>query len=411
MQLDLEMSFSTPHMVMKVIENLLTETILPAIRPDWRAPTNSLIKKISITMNRKAAFRDALEFAVMPYKNAMARYGSDKPDLRIWDQIHRVDDWVPQNLKQMLSSLQHPVVEMIKVPMNGDEPEKSRSFIASFMGSPTASPYVNNPHGMPGVTVFDPQKPLNGLASFGHEAAEKVERKFKPTAGDVFVVQCRPDEPLSGSSTMLGNMRMDLHHAAIDKGLLPQLKGFRPVWIVDFPLFTRQSDTDESQIGAAGFCSTHHPFTAPKLRTRDALERLLSDPLQVVGDHFDLVINGVEVGGGSRRIHDAMMQEFVLREILQLKPAQIENFRHLLNALKAGCPPHTGFALGFDRLMALLTDVPSVRDVIAFPKYGNGIDQVVKSPAPITAEQLSTYHLAISDAVDADEPAKVSLKA
>lgn len=210
---------------------------------------------------------------------------------------------------------------------------------------------------------------------------------------------------------MLGNMRVDINHAAIEKGFSPPLVGCRPLWIVDFPLFTKQSDADGAPSGASGLCSTHHPFTAPRVKDEKGLEALLSDPLSVRGDHFDLVINGVEVGGGSRRIHDAEMQEFVLREVLQLSKGQIENFRHLLNALKDGCPPHTGFALGFDRLMALLMDVPSVRDVIAFPKYGNGVDQVVKSPAPITNEQLSTYHLAISDGVEVEQPEKVSIKA
>lgn len=410
-------------MVMKVIENVLTESILPAIRPDWAPHQNRqadklIIKRGNFQNTTQAAkmesaedFEGSLNFNIVRYEDAMSSYGSDKPDLRIWGRIQRVEMFIPSNLKQMLSSLQDPIVEMLKVEMKDTVPEKSRDFVASFMGSPVALPYVKNQHGMPGVTVFDPQKPLSGLASFGHEAATKVEEILSPNPGDIIIIQARPNEPMSMGSTMLGNMRIDINHAAIEKGFSPPLTGCRPLWIVDFPLFTHQSDAEGAPSGASGLCSTHHPFTAPRVKNEEGLQALLSDPLSVRGDHFDLVINGVEVGGGSRRIHDAQMQEFVLREVLQLSDGQIENFRHLLNGLKDGCPPHTGFALGFDRLMALLTDVPSVRDVIAFPKYGNGVDQVVKSPAPITNEQLSTYHLAISDGVKADQPEKVSLKA
>ena len=425
MQLDLEMSFSSPHMIMMIIENLLNQTILPAIRPEWAGPVASLIDRDLLKMNRASHFTARTDYPVMRYQTAMAFFGSDKPDLRIRAKIHRID-WIPQNLKQMLSSLENPVVEMVKIEMNDSEPGESRSFVSSFMDSSTAKPYIKNSHGSPGITVVDPQKPLSGLASLGHEAAARVEELLSPQPGDILVMQCRPDEPFSGGSTMLGNLRIELHSAAIEKGLSPPLTGFHPLWVVDFPLFTKQTEEDEGQDGGAGLCSTHHPFTAPKLKTLKAadvlngtedtsgmatLRNLLSDPLQVTGDHFDLVINGVEVGGGSRRIHDSKMQEFILREVLQVRPERIENFRHLLDALAAGCPPHTGFAIGFDRLMAILCDVQSVRDVIAYPKYGNGVDHTVKSPSPITDEQLSTYHLRISDSIKADTPGTVSLKA
>jgi aspartyl-tRNA synthetase len=137
----------------------------------------------------------------------------------------------------------------------------------------------------------------------------------------------------------------------------------------------------------------------------------MTDPLKVIGDHYDLVINGVEVGGGSRRIHIAEMQELILQGVLKLAPERLEDFRHLLNALKCGCPPHAGFALGFDRLMAMLTDRASVRDVIAFPKYADGEDKFVKSPSLMTADQLATYHLAITDEEVANPPPPVSRRA
>ena len=107
------------------------------------------------------------------------------------------------------------------------------------------------------------------------------------------------------------------------------------------------------------------------------------------------MINGVEVGGGSRRIHDAKLQEMILRDVLKMPKDRVEDFRHLLNALEAGCPPHAGFAIGFDRLMTILTRQTSVRDVIAFPKWGDGEDRMVGAPAKMTKEQLKTYHLGV----------------
>lgn len=159
-------------------------------------------------------------------------------------------------------------------------------------------------------------------------------------------------------------------------------------------MFTPQSgeSTDPGQGGSAGFSATHHPFTAP-LTPKDA-SLLVTDPLRARADHYDLVVNGVELGGGSRRIHLASMQEYIFREILKMTPKGIAQFSHLLDALRAGCPPHAGFALGFDRLVAVFTHTDSVRDVIAFPKSMKGEDLTVKSPGKITEEQLGTYHLA-----------------
>ena len=410
------MSFASPHVVMKTVERLFLRTILPVMRPKWAHDLDKFVATREGTSRFKMkpanVTNTSLSFPVLTYEAAMSKFGSDKPDLRIpGSRIRRVEELVPSSLTQMLASIEDPVVEMMKIDMGGIDPAESRKFIASFMESPTATPYIKNPHGLPGVTIFDTQKPLNGLASFGHYAAERIEGIFTPGLGDILIIQARPNQPTSGGSTVLGNMRVDLHHAAVERGFLRPLEGCKPVWIVDFPLFTVVDDANPGQDGESELCSTHHPFTAPKFRAPEELSQLLTDPLAVTGDHFDLVINGVEIGGGSRRIHDADMQEFVLRDVLRLRAEQVENFRHLLNALKDGCPPHTGFAMGFDRLMALLTDAPSIRDVIAFPKYGNGVDQTVKAPAPITAEQLSTYHLAISNSVDSEGSSKVSLKA
>lgn len=329
----------------------------------------------------------------MTYAQAMSTYGSDKPDVRYNAHIRRVINWFAPSVVARLSSLEKPDVQMMKVDMQGTSPDESSAFARRFMDSPTSSTYVNNPAGMPGVAVYDPSKPLRGLASFEHEGAAKIEEAFKPEPGDILIAQTRKHGSYHGGSTVLGDIRRDIHLAAVKEGLIKVREGFAALWIVDFPLFSPLEETEPGQGGAAGFCSTHHPFTAPK-HGQD-LSKLITDPLSITGDHYDLVVNGVEVGGGSRRIHTADMQELVFRDVLQMKPERIEHFRHLLNALDSGCPPHAGFALGFDRLVALMTGSQSVRDVIAFPKSADGEDKFVGSPSPLTPEQLATYHLKI----------------
>jgi len=127
------------------------------------------------------------------------------------------------------------------------------------------------------------------------------------------------------------------------------------------------------------------------------VDLLLTDPAAVKAEHYDLVVNGVELGGGSRRIHSAAMQQFVLREVLKMSEERLKDFDHLIEVLRAGCPPHAGMALGFDRLIAVMLGKESVRDVIAFPKSGRGEDLLVKSPTRMTEDQLKTYHLKLRE--------------
>ncbi|ODH46078.1 aspartate-tRNA ligase [Paracoccidioides brasiliensis] len=369
-QLDLEMSFATGEDVMKIIE--------------------AAMKRLWSTLMRAPLTPES--FPRTTYENAMAKYGSDKPDVRIGMEIKRIEHMIPVDLVSKISPLNNPIVEAMKLEGNGDSDEM-RKFLTSFMDSPTSSWFHNNPEGGPGAFVYDSRKPLSGLQPFGFEATWVLEQELNLKDGDLLLIQARNNAPFSGSSTPLGNLRREIHRAAVEANFTPAPTGFHFLWVTGFPLFSPVSDSEPGQGGAAGITSTHHPFTAP-LHESD-ISLLLMDPTKVVADHYDLVLNGVELGGGSRRIHSAAVQDFILRDILKMPAERLADFAHLLEALRAGCPPHAGIALGFDRLVAVMLGRESVRDVIAFPKSGKGEDLLVKCPSEMTEDSLRTYHLSL----------------
>ncbi|KAF6226977.1 hypothetical protein HO133_008418 [Letharia lupina] len=375
-QLDIEKSFAEADDVIAVVEEL--------IRTVWKRFLDVELPK---------------PFPRMTYTQAMSRYGSDKPDLRIPIQpFSRIDHLLPADLVGKITSLMKPIVEVMIIPGEGPT-ETIRGFIRGFLDSPDNKQFLDNPAGGPGIFIYDSGKPLQGLSAFGFEAVEELERMFGLQDGCIVILQARENAPLSGGSTALGDMRNAIYKALTTLSP-PGWKDFSPVWITDFPLFSPSNSSEPGQGGNAGLASTHHPFTSPK--TARDVDLLLTDPSQVIGDHYDLVINGEEIGGGSRRIHHAEMQEFVMRDILKMDNERVAEFSHLLEALRSGCPPHAGIALGFDRLVAMIhasrtEKKTTLRDVIAFPKSGKGDDLMVKSPGPMTEDDLQTYHLKLRE--------------
>ena len=334
----------------------------------------------------------------MTYYEAMARYGSDKPDLRLpVKPFASIRHLIPVDLVNMMTNIRDPVIEAMVLPLDCS-PDETRQLVSSYFNSVEGKEIQANPDGAPGIFVYDSSKPLQGLSAVGFEAVENLERMFDLENGHLLVLQARADLPFAGGSTKLGNLRKSIYHAAIAMGLAPALSWthFEPLWVTDFPLFSPIDSSEPGQGGNAGIASTHHPFTSPK--TPDDVDLLLSDPTRSIGAHYDLVINGEEIGGGSQRIHHSAMQEFVFRKILKMDETKCTEFSHLIEALRAGCPPHAGIALGFDRLVAMIASSKlerqmSLRDVIAFPKTGNGDDPMVESPGVLTDEALRPYHL------------------
>ncbi|PYI04074.1 aspartyl-tRNA synthetase [Aspergillus sclerotiicarbonarius CBS 121057] len=368
-QLDMEMAFASGKDVMKVVESL--------IRGLW----SNLMEEVPPQPFRR-----------MTYQEAMTRYGSDKPDTRHGMEIHRIEHILPTDLVQKITPLTEPIVEAFKVETIDQSPRATREFISRFLDSREGESFNKNPDGAPGIFIYDASTPLNGLGALGFEAAEKLEQMLDLNHGDLIILQARPQGPFAGGSTQLGALRRALAPAAIADKITEAPEGFEFLWIVDFPLFTPLDGTEPGQGGTAGFSATHHPFTAPK--TAADVDLLSTDPTKAIADHYDLVVNGVELGGGSRRIHCALTQNFIFKQILGMPKERVDDFQHLLSALWAGCPPHAGFALGFDRLVAVMLGKESVRDVIAFPKIGKmGEDPMVKAPSKISEEVAKLYGL------------------
>ncbi|OTB01293.1 hypothetical protein M426DRAFT_14601 [Hypoxylon sp. CI-4A] len=412
-QLDLEMAFASGDTVVKLVTGAM-RSLFEYLHDNWiLADTNGARYPVFIGSNKEkqksTAYPPDFRYpkvvlesrSHMTYQEAMTNFGSDKPDLRIRTP-HASNIILMRGMKltrqfiKMITNLEDPLIQACKFRLDVS-PGEAGKFIRKFMDALPNTTIKLSPESTPAVFVYDSSKPLNGLSALGHEAAESVEQLdttywSKCEDGDIIIMHAKKNEPFYGGSTELGKLRTAIYEAAVQQGLVPKDNSFRVTWVHSFPLFTPTEAGDEpGQGGTAGFSSTHHPFTAPL--TPQDLDLLKKDPLKVRADHYDLVINGVEVGGGSRRIHIAEVQEYIMRDILKMTDEGVSEFAHLLEALRAGCPPHAGFAFGFDRLLTVLLDLTSVKDVIAFPKSNKGEDLMVGSPAKVLPEQQKIYHI------------------
>ncbi|TIA93355.1 hypothetical protein E3P99_00130 [Wallemia hederae] len=280
-------------------------------------------------------------FPVMTYTHAMNVYGSDKPDLRFGLEIEEVSrDEAAQTQVRAL------------VCKKGDTDKLSKDFLQAHPPS---------------------------------QVTPDIQQALSVNEQDLVWVEHLPLHP-DGGGTVLGQVRLALAEAL----QIPHTTPFAFAWVIEFPLFT-MADSDKDHLSKGRYASTHHPFTAPYA---EDVSLLTEQPSRVRGQHYDLVVNGVELGGGSVRIHDAALQEKVFREVLKLDDGEVDRFHHLLVALRSGAPPHAGIALGMDRLMAIMCHTQSIRDTIAFPKSLNGIDRLFNSPSTTNEEVLKEYSLA-----------------
>ncbi|KAF9246979.1 tRNA synthetases class II-domain-containing protein [Melanogaster broomeanus] len=334
-------------------------------------------------------------FKVLTYNEAMTRYGSDKPDIRFTLEVLQTSDslypWIYSfhflDRRPSLANLGETLEALV---VRGSE---SQPFLrANEQLDPNNEPTVDrivvtSDNLLTWLSDHDLASSSFGVPFSSPEDHVALNKALRATEGDTIWLSRRPVVP-EGGSTALGRVRTRLSEAAQRLGdyIPPAFPHF--LWVTEFPLFTR-SDPDKDFLARGRWSSTHHPFTAPMWQDIEAMYAGRTD--QVRGQHYDLVLNGVEIGGGSVRIHDATMQEYIFSQVLQLTEPEKATFDHLLHALKYGAPPHGGIALGFDRLMSILCKTQSIRDVIAFPKTGAGTDLLFKSPAAIAKDVLYQY--------------------
>ncbi|CAE6424181.1 unnamed protein product [Rhizoctonia solani] len=313
------------------------------------------------------------EFKVMHYVDAMARYGSDKPDTRFGLEIQSVTPLLPEDAQSKLSQSQTQLECL--VVRHHDETFTS--------ASRAATPEPNT------IRITITGNNLHSWASevLGSEVdCSHLSQVLQLHSGDEVWACLRSTTLDMGGSTPLGRQRLAIRDIAEQSGAYVPTQVPHFLWVTEFPLFT-SADGDKDFLAKGRLSSSHHPFTAPMAEDVDKL--LNGQAREVRGQHYDLVLNGIEIGGGSVRVHDPALQRFIFEQVLQLTPAETETFSHLLAALSAGAPPHGGLAIGFDRLIAVLCNTTSIRDVIAFPKTAGGTDALFKSPSKVDQETLA----------------------
>ncbi|RDB23225.1 Aspartate--tRNA ligase, mitochondrial [Hypsizygus marmoreus] len=320
-------------------------------------------------------------FQVMTYNEAMTRFGSDKPDTRFGLEIANITHLLPEEQRSVFEN-NGEVLECITV-RKASEPEFLGASRACDI-NPADERITITKKNLSTWLCYTTHAALRGTSA---DALLHINEHLKLMPGDDIWLASRPQRP-KGGSTALGGVRLRLFEKAQSRNEFTVTKDPHFLWITEFPLFT-QADHDKDFLAKGRWSSSHHPFTAPMWQDIDTMYNGQIEAVR--GQHYDLVLNGVEIGGGSVRVHDAAMQDYIFTRVLQLNEEEKSPFHHLLHALQCGAPPHGGLALGFDRIMAMLCNTQSIRDVIAFPKTSTGADLLFKSPAPISNEVLHQY--------------------
>jgi aspartyl-tRNA synthetase len=344
-QLDIEMSFVEQDDVIA-----LSEQILVALWGliDYTVPTP--IPRIS-------------------YADAMARYGSDKPDLRMGLELVDCTDYFVDTPFRVF---QAPYVGAVVMPGGADQPRKQLDAWqewAKQRGAKGLAYVLVTADGELGGPVAKNLSEAECAGLAAHVGAQPGDCVFF-AAG-----------PIKASRALLGAARLEIGRRC---GLIDE-SAWSFVWVVDAPLLEPTSDATSAgdvAVGAGAWTAVHHAFTSPQ--DVEAFDR---DPEHALAWAYDIVCNGNEIGGGSIRIHSAEVQRRVF-ELMGISPDEAqEKFGFLLDAFAYGAPPHGGIAFGWDRVVALLSGSDSIREVIAFPKSGGGVDPLTDAPAPITAQQ------------------------
>src|SRR5262245_6073448 len=352
-QIDIETSFLTEEEIRSLMEALARFVFREAAGIELPAP-----------------------FPVLTYDEAMRDYGSDKPDLRVPLKLAELTEAVRDVEFKVFSGPANAPggrVCALRVPGGGALTRGELDAYAEYAKGLGAK-------GLAWIKVNQRAKGAEGLQSpivknLHAKALEEILRRTAAEDGDVNLFGADEFNAVAG---YMGGLRQKVGH---DRGMAET--AWRPLWVVDFPMFELDPDSKEWK-------ARHHPFTSPKQGHENYIE---TEPGKAYAKAYDMVLNGWELGGGSVRIHRPEVQQTVFRALKLSPEQQRAKFGFLLDALQYGAPPHGGIAFGFDRMVTLMAGAEAIRDVIAFPKTQRGQDLLTGAPTPVTEQQLRELHL------------------
>ncbi|HEX4585097.1 MAG TPA: aspartate--tRNA ligase [Burkholderiaceae bacterium] len=359
-QIDVETSFLTESEIRALMEDLIRTVFAQALGVELPSP-----------------------FPVITHQEAISRYGSDKPDLRVpleltdlTDVMHDVEFKVFRGAAELADGR----VAALRVPAGGQMPRSEIDSYTQFVA-------IYGAKGLAYIKVNERGRGREGLQSpvvknLHDRALQQIVERTGAQDGDLIFFGADRARIVADS---LGALRTRIGHSEFGRSHGLFEAGWRPVWVIDFPMF--EFDEEEQRWVAA-----HHPFTSPKDGHEDYLE---SDPGRCRAKAYDMALNGWEIGGGSVRIHRADVQSKVF-QALKIGPEEARaKFGFLLDALQYGAPPHGGIAFGLDRIVTMMAGAESIRDVIAFPKTQRAQDLLTQAPSPVDERQLRELHIRV----------------
>jgi aspartyl-tRNA synthetase len=353
-QVDIEMSFIDREDIYALIEGLMGRV--------WEAALGQTIPK---------------SFRRITFDQAMNTYGIDKPDTRFGLEIHDFSEAFKESSFKVFSGTiqKGGVIKALNAKGLADVTQGQMEGLTQLAISQGAK-------GLAFIKVEGGEWKSPIVKFFSEQEKQALQSTLEIEDGDLVLFAADSWLP---ACEVLGRIRLRCAELLQQRGRLTiDPLRFDFLWVTDFPLLSFDKEMNR-------WYSSHHPFTAP---VEEDVDLLASDPRSVRGQHYDLVVNGVELGGGSIRIHQPSVQRTIFEQVLQIPEDVIQaRFGYMLDAFRYGCPPHGGIALGFDRLIAILCQTPSIRDVIAFPKTAKGTCLMTESPGSVDARQLRDLHI------------------